>query len=95
MATVNVNVTATALSENSPNSVLDITFTYAGTTEQNGTVIYYGALLTDGSNSEYVLFPLTVSSGTNIPASSEFAYTPAVIFTGEVTASQGKVYYTP
>ncbi|HHY51658.1 MAG TPA: hypothetical protein GX499_00240 [Clostridiales bacterium] len=95
MATVDVNVTATALSENSPNSVIDITFNYGETTEQNGTVIYYGALLTDGTDSEYVLFPLTVTPGTNIPASSEFAYTPTVAFTGTVTGSQGKVYYTP
>ncbi|MGI6402865.1 MAG: hypothetical protein ACOX0K_01300 [Oscillospiraceae bacterium] len=94
MALITVNATATAMSENSPNSVVEITFNYGGTTEQNGTVIYYGALLSDGTNSEYVLFPLTVSSGTDIPASSEFAYTPAVTFTGEITASQGRVYYT-
>ena len=94
MAAISVSVSATALSENSPNSVVDITFNYTGTTEQNGTVIYYGALLSDGTNSEYVLFPLTVTSGTDIPADSEFSYTPTVTFTGTINASQGKVYYT-
>lgn len=94
MATINVAATATSLSTNEPYGVVDLTFTYSGTTVQNGTVIYYGAHLSDGTNSEDVLFPFTVTSGTDIPTSEEFAYTPQTTFIAAVTATVGKVYYT-
>ncbi len=94
MASVIVTASAMALSQNSPYSVVDLTFNYQDTTVQNGTVLYYGALLSDGTNTEYVLFPLTVTSGTDIPDTAEFAYTPDVTFTAEITASEGKIYYT-
>ena len=94
MATINVTATATALSTNSPYDVVDLTFNYAGTTVQNGTTIYYSAHLSDGTNSEDVLFPLTVTAGTDIPASEEFAYTPQAVFTAAITATDGKIYYT-
>lgn len=94
MATVNVTTTAQTLTTNTPYAVVDLTFNYAGTTAQTGTVIYYGAHLTDETNTEDVLFPFTVSANTDIPASEEFSYTPSVVFTNTVTASGGKVYYT-
>lgn len=94
MATINVTASVSALSTNSPYSVVDLTFGYAGTTEQNGTTIYYGAHLSDGTVTDDVLFPFTVTAGTNIPASEEFAYTPSVTFTDPITASGGIIYYT-
>lgn len=94
MATVNVTATAMALSTNSPYDVVDLTFNYAGTTVQNGTTIYYSAHLSDGTNTEDALFPLTVISGTDLPASEEFAYTPQTTFTAIITATDGKIYYT-
>ncbi|MEA4920426.1 MAG: hypothetical protein VB078_05875 [Clostridiaceae bacterium] len=94
MAAITTSVTALSLSTNELNDVIDLTFTYAGTTEQNGTTIYYACTLTDGTLTEGVLFPLTVVAATDIPASSEFAYTPVAAFTGTVTASGGRVYYT-
>lgn len=94
MAEIAVTASATALSTNVPYDVVDLTFSYAGTTVQNGTVIYYGAHLSDGTVSEDVLFPLTVTSGSNLPASEEFSYTPAVTFTTTITATNGKIYYT-
>ena len=94
MATIPVTSTATALSTNTPYDVVDLTFNYAGTTVQNGTTLYYGAHLSDGTVSEDVIFPLAVTSGSNIPASEEFAYTPSVTFTAAITATNGKVYYT-
>lgn len=94
MAAINVTTTAVSLSENALYDVIDLTFNYAGTTTQHGTLIYYAAHLTDGTVSEDVLFPFTVTSATNIPASEEFAYVPTVTFTAAVTASAGKVFYT-
>lgn len=94
MAAINVTATASALSASSPYSVVDLAFTYADTTVQNGTVIYYGAHLSDGTASEDVLFPFTVTAGSNIPASQEFSYTPGVTFSGAITATDGKIYYT-
>lgn len=94
MATINVAASASALSTNSPYSVVDLTFSYADTTAQNGTTIYYAAHLSDGTVSDDVLFPFTVTAGTNIPASEEFSYTPAVTFSDAVTATDGKIYYT-
>lgn len=94
MATITVAATASALSTNAPYDVVDLTFTYSGTTVQNGTTLYYSAHLSNGTVSEDVLFPLTVTSGSNIPASEEFAYTPGVTFTTTVAATDGKVYYT-
>lgn len=94
MVLTNITVSPLALSTNSPYDVLDLTFTYAGTTVQNGTTIYYGAHLSDGTVSEDVLFPLTVTAATDIPASEEFAYTPGVAFSAAVSATEGKVYYT-
>lgn len=94
MATINVTASASALSANSPYSVVDLTFSYADTTTQNGTTLYYGAHLSDGTVSEDVLFPLAVTAGANIPASEEFSYTPGVTFSSAVTATDGKIYYT-
>ena len=94
MATINVTASASALSTNSPYSVVDMVFSYADTTAQNGTTIYYGAHLSDGTASEDVLFPFAVTAGTNIPASEEFSYTPSVTFADTITATDGKIYYT-
>lgn len=94
MATVNVTTSATSLTTNDQYGVIDLTFSYAGTTAQHGTTIYYAVSLSDGTVSESALFPLTVTSGSNIPASEEFAYTPGVAFTSAVTPTNGKVYYT-
>lgn len=94
MAAVTVTASAMSLTNNSKYEVVDITFNYSGTTVQNGTVIYYAAHLSDGTVSEDVLFPLTVTSGTNIPASQEFSYTPGVNFTSTITGTDGKIYYT-
>ncbi len=94
MATLTVTASAMELSSNSPYSVVDLTFNYSGTTVQSGTSIYYGAHLSDGSASEDVLFPFTVVPETEIPATNDFAYTPGVTFTDEITATNGKIYYT-
>jgi hypothetical protein len=94
MALINIDASALSLSENSPYSVVEVEFNYSETTVQNGTVIYYGATLSDGTNSEEILFSLTVTSGEEIPASSVFAYAPDVVFESEITASNGRVYYT-
>ena len=94
MATINVTASASALSINSPYSVVDLTFSYADTTTQNGTTIYYGAHLSDGTLSEDVLFPITVTAGSNIPASEQVSYTPSVTFASAITATDGKIYYT-
>lgn len=94
MAAVNVTTTALAISTNELYDVIDLTFTYAGTTEQNGIKIYYSAHLSDGTITDDVLFPFTVVAATNIPASEEFAYVPTVVFTGPITATLGKVFYT-
>ena len=94
MATINVTASAATLSTNSPYAVVDLTFTYAGTTSQKGTTIYYGAHLSDSTNSEDVLFPFSVTANTNIPASEEFSYTPKTAFAAAITATDGKVYYT-
>ena len=79
MSAISVAATASELSTNDPYEVIDLTFTYGGTTTQGGSTIYYGATLSDGTHSEDVLFPFGVTSGTNIPASEAFAYTPAVL----------------
>ncbi|KPU42424.1 hypothetical protein OXPF_42090 [Oxobacter pfennigii] len=94
MAIVNVAANVTALSENSPYSVVELIFNYEGTTVQNGTVIYYSAHLSDGTNSEDVVFPFTITAGTEIPATGNFAYTPGVTFISEINATEGKIYYT-
>lgn len=94
MATVNVTATAQALTANEPNAVVDLAFTYSGSTVQNGTTIYFGAHLSDGTNTEDALFPMTVTTGTAIPASADFSYTPGVAFSGTITPTLGKVYYT-
>jgi hypothetical protein len=93
---VNVLVTAQALSQTSPeNTVVEITFTYSGTTiTPSDTTIYYSATLSDGTNTENVFFPYTIP-GTDIPASETFAYVPSVSFSGTITGSDGKVYYKP
>ncbi|WOC33364.1 MULTISPECIES: hypothetical protein [Caproicibacterium] len=95
MSAIEVTATAEALSENAPYSVVDLSFHYADTTTQGGTAIYYSATLSDGDLSEDVLFPLAVTAGSAIPADEEFAYTPSAAFTKTVTASNGKIYYTP
>lgn len=94
MVISNVAATAMPLSENDPYGVVELGFTYSGTTPQHGTTVYFGALLSDGTNSEDVLFPLAVTSGDDIPANADFSYTPAVTFSGTVSATEGKVYYT-
>ncbi|MGI6772961.1 MAG: hypothetical protein GX264_08470 [Clostridiales bacterium] len=94
MANVNVDVIAQALQDNDVFEVVDITFTYEEETEQNGSVIYYGATLTDGTVSEDVLFSQSVTPGTDIPETASFAYEPTVAFTGTITGNNGKVYYT-
>ena len=95
MATVIVNTSAMELSSSSLYDVVELTFNYAGTTVQSGTIIYYGAHLSDGTVEEDVLFSLDVLADTEIPASSSFAYTPGVAFDAEITATNGRVYYTP
>ena len=94
MATVSVTASATSLSISDIYDVVDLTFSYSGTTTQNGTKIYYSAHLSDGTVSEDVMFPFTVTSGTTLPASEEFAYTPGVSFTAAITATNGLIYYT-
>lgn len=96
MATLNVTATAQTLTENDPYAVVDLAFTYAGTTVQHGTAVYFGAHLTDGTHSEDALFPVTVTSGDNIPQSGNFSYTSTAGFNApiSVTANSGKVYYT-
>lgn len=94
MAALDVTASAKALSENSPFGVVELTFNYEETTAQNGTVLFYSAYLSDGTISEYVVFPLTVTAGTDIPAEESFAYTPGVTFTAEITATEGQIYYT-
>jgi hypothetical protein len=94
MASVNVSVNAISLSTSDLYDVVDLTFNYAGTTLQNGTIIYYAAHLSDGTVTDDVLFPYTVITATDIPASTEIAYTPTVTFTAPITATLGKVFYT-
>lgn len=94
MVISNIAATAASLSENDPYGVIELGFAYSGTTPQNGTTVYFGAHLSDGTNEEDVLFPLAVTAGDNIPASADFSYTPTVTFTGTVAATEGKVYYT-
>lgn len=94
MAAIIVNASAMELSSNSPYSVVELTFDYAGTTVQNGTVIYYSAHLSDGTITDDVIFPFTVTTATDIPATNSFAYTPNVNFTAVITATDGMIYYT-
>lgn len=94
MAADNVTASAAPLSTSNTYDIVDLTFAYSGTTVQNGTKIYYAAHLSDGTVSEDVVFPYTVTSGSNIPASEDFAYTPGVTFTAPITATVGKVFYT-
>ncbi len=96
MALINVTATAQTLTANEPYDVVDLAFTYAGSTVQHGTKVYFGAHLSDGTHSEDALFPVTVTSGDNIPSSANFSYTSTAGFNApiSVTEGSGKVYYT-
>lgn len=99
---VTVAVTQQALTGNLPdNTLIQATFTYTGTTPQHGDTLYYAATISDNAtnpNTENVLFPLTVTSGTNIPTTPQiFEFKPSTVFTGSTLSAgtTGKVFYTP
>lgn len=100
MADIAVTITTPrTLSANDPNAVINLTFTYAGSTTPSKQQIYYAATLQDNAstpNTESVVFPFTITPAGPIPASEAFAFTPTKLTGDTVTlvANSGAIYYT-
>lgn len=101
MADIAVSIaTASTLSANNPNAVINLTFTYTGAAvTPSKQQIYYAATLQDNAgtpNTESVVFPFTITPAGPIPASEAFAFTPTKLTGDTVTlvANSGKIYYT-
>lgn len=101
MANIDVTITTpTALSTDSPNSVIQLTFKYSGTTTASNAQIYYSASLNDGTHTEDVVIPYTIAGGGpsySIPTTDQpFAFTPKTLTGDTVTlvANSGAIFYT-
>lgn len=93
--------TPTALSTDSPSSVIQLTFKYTGSSQTVGnSKIFYAASLNDGTNTEDVVIPYTIAGSAPymIPSADQpFAFTPKKITGDTVTlvAGTGAIFYTP
>lgn len=100
MANIDVTITTPkALSTDSPNSVIQLTFKYSGSQTASNSKIFYAASLNDGTNTEDVVIPYTIAGTApyTIPATDQpFAFTPKKLTGDTVTlvANSGAIFYT-